>query len=412
MYPRVSFHPLKSALAAAQDQILEVLVRITPPARAAARLPLNLALVIDCSGSMAGEKLETARRVGLAALRRLRPQDRFSVIAFSGEARVLLPSTSGLDAALAESRIRALRAGGGTALHEGWLEGATQVAAYLEGGQLSRVLLISDGEANVGLRDSREIAQQAAGLAARGVSTSTFGMGDHYDEELLEQLANAADGNYHYIADTSALADIFEAELQGLSCTFGRQVSLGIEPDAALGIALQDVLNDFEVTPTGRCRLPNLQLGRPLEALVRLHVPAHAVPRAGAHAHVTDVRVAWNAPGFGERRRLRVPLELPVVTADAHTDLPCDVWVEAYAARLAVARHKATALRALRRRDYGGAYAAMREASGLLEETRDLPEMDAEYNSFLMIMQAMDEHDDARARKLASSQTYRRRRGR
>jgi len=409
--PTVTFHPVKTALASGQDQTLDVLVRVTPPAWAhtPTRLPVNVALVIDRSGSMGGEKIETAKRVALAALDRLAPHDRFSVVAFDSEVQVVLPSVTGSQTAHARELISSVRASGGTALHEGWLQGALQVAEHLRPGQLSRVLLLSDGEANVGLTDRHEIAEQVRGLAARGVSTSTFGIGNDYDETLMEGLANAGDGNASYVRHAHQLEQLFDREFQGLASLFGRGVSLGVEPNETDGVRLVEVLNDLELNRTGRYRLPNLQPGQPLEVVLRLRVPAGT---AGEVQGVTRVRLAWDDPKTGKRYKTRVQLNLPVLTPAAVESLPSDTDVQAKVASLEIARRKVEAAEALRSGNHERAAAALLDAGSFAASAPAVPSMAREHAELDELQRAMQNRDDALARKLASSQAYNRRRNR
>ncbi len=414
-HPTVTFHPLKNALLTNQEQTLDVLVRVTAPRQTSLRverLPLNLALVIDRSGSMSGAKIETAKRVALAALDRLKAQDRFSVVTFDNEVEVVVPSTKGDDTALARAQIKAIEARGQTDLHSGWLEGATQVATHLQSGHLNRVLLLSDGEANVGLTDRGEIAGQARGLAQRGVSTTTFGMDDDYDELLLEALATGGDGNYHYVEDVRQLEGIFDAELLDLSQTYGRGVSLGIEPYKQEGVTVQDVLNDLEPIRTGRYRLPNLRHGQPVEVLFRLRVPEGATRTTGTMLGVTRVRVAWDDPMTGQRYRFRAQLDLPVLSAQEYEAVVPDQEVEIASARLQIARSKDEAARALRRGDVEEATAAYGRAVRTHSVAPASPLMDREFGELNVLGDALRAGDNARARKLSSSQVYNRRRSR
>jgi len=301
-----------------------VLVRVTPPARPETptpRAPLNVSLVLDRSGSMHGEKLDTAKRVALAVLDDLGPLDRFSVVTFDDAVHVLVPSTTAQNAAHARTLIRGIEVGGSTALFPAWVEGSTQVAAHLAPGVLSRVLLLSDGQANAGLTDPAAIRRHVARLAERGVSTSTFGMGDDYDEELLEGMANAGDGHAYYVERAQDLSALFAAELRGLAAQYGRTVSLGVEPNPDTGIRLHDTLNDFEQNALGRAQLPNLQYGDATDAVVRLHVPT---PEQTTLLPVMRVRLAWTDPLTGRRSILRAQLDLPVLPQDAYAAIPED----------------------------------------------------------------------------------------
>ncbi|MFL0770766.1 MAG: VWA domain-containing protein, partial [Prochlorococcus sp.] len=139
------------------------------------RPPLNLALVIDRSGSMSGAKLSNARKAACFLAGELTARDRLAIVSFDDEIRVVVPSQPVRDPQPFIAAINTITSGGCTALFDGWLAGAMQVAEHLNPAALNRVLLLSDGQANDGLTDQDEIAEKVAGLGQRGVSTSAFG---------------------------------------------------------------------------------------------------------------------------------------------------------------------------------------------------------------------------------------------
>ena len=186
---------------------------------------------------------------------------------------------------------------GCTALFDGWLAGATQVAGQLDPTAFNRVLLLSDGQANAGITDQRQIAAKVAGLTARGISTSAFGLGDGFDEDLMGAMAAAGDGTLAFIESPGQLADLYASELQGLATTAGKRVSLGIR--AKGGAELVDVLNDLDATEFGNFRLPNLRAGQELNVGVRLQLPAWA-----PNQELLSVRLAWDAPGSSDRQKI------------------------------------------------------------------------------------------------------------
>ncbi len=159
---------------------------------------------------------------------------------------------------------------------------------------LNRVILLSDGLANVGLTDPNVIAAEARALAARGVSTTTMGLGDDYNEDLMQELGESGDGNYYYIESPVQLADIFQTEMKGLMANVGRKVSLGIEP--LHGGTVVEVLNDLDRNSLGRLMLPNLVVGMPIQVVVRLKLTA--APRKAEHGRF---RLAWDDPKGGKR---------------------------------------------------------------------------------------------------------------
>lgn len=401
--PTIELLPFKAALPAGQDSELTLLVRIHPapaPAGTGRRPPLNLSFVLDRSGSMTGRPLEMARRATQVALRLLQPQDRVSVVTFDQQVETLIAPQFVTEPEALCRTVETITSGGMTALHAGWLEGAMQTAQHLDPEALNRVLLLSDGEANRGERQPDVIAGHVRGLTDRGVTTSTIGLGRSYDETLLQAMADAGDGNYEHIEDEEALPAFFTAELQGLTRTTGHTVSVGVEPNPALGSLRQDVLNDLPRNSLGRWQLPNLIDGRPLDVVLTLHVPALAPsPTAG----VTRIRFAWT-DRQGHRHRLREQLNLPVVDQGVYAQLQGDPRVKLAAEQLRAARVREEAVAYASAGDVGMSRELLSR-----ERRRLLASQDPALMSEADALEALDQdfaNDDVIARKRAASQSY------
>ena len=413
--PTVEFRSLRAALIAGRTQDLTLLIRLHPapaPQRRGERLPLNLALVLDRSGSMSGEPLETAKAAIVAALRQLHPQDRVSVVSFDDAVRVEIPSGPVRDLDTLIAQVMQIRSGGSTALYDGWLEGATQVAAHLNREGLNRVILLSDGQANAGLTDPTEIARRVAGLSERGVSTTTLGFGRHYDETLLLGMATAGDGNFEHIETARNLPTFFESELQGLTRTSGRTVSLGLEPNPEHGVRVLEVLNDLSQNSFGRYQLGNLVEGQPISVVVKLQLTA---PEQGdIHAPstptfgVTRVRLAWTGLD-GVRRKVRAQLDLPVLSQEDYDALPEDAEVVEAGSLLTMAQRQRLAVQAMDRGDRVQAQGYFTDVVGMAQS---MPSPSAEMQATLLESQDLQrlyaEGDDLLARKRALSQSYNR----
>ena len=263
--PTIELLPLRPAVRSDAATTLDVLVRITPPAVEVnrARPTLNLGLVIDRSGSMAeANKITFARDAAAFAVKELAPTDRVSLTVFDDRIDTLAPNTLAADRDRLLRLIAGVEPRGSTALHGGWAEGAKQVGDHLVPGGLNRVLLLSDGLANVGEARPDVIATDVHARLAGGVGTTTLGLGNQYNEDLLEAMARAGDGNYYYVESPAQLAAIFHAELHGLAATVGTDVLLAVEPGP--GVTVLDVLNDLDRTADGRLKLPNLVSGFPV----------------------------------------------------------------------------------------------------------------------------------------------------
>jgi len=356
--PTINLIPLREAISSDSPTTLDVLVRIIPPEPEIEleRPALNIGLVIDRSGSMRGQKMEYARQAACYAVEQLLPTDRVSVTIYDDQVETLIASTPAVNKANIIHQIKRIHSRGGTALHAGWVQGGIQVSQHLNPECLNRVILLSDGLANMGETNPDVISSDVHGLAQRGVSTTTMGIGDDYNEDLLEAMARSGDGNYYYIQSPQQLPNIFARELQGLMTTIGTTVSLGIEPQG--DITLGEVLNDLDVNVNGRYSLPNLVIGNPIEVVVRLKVPPMA-----QESGLCYFRLAWNAPEQQTRQKLRVALRLPAVSSAQLREFPFNPEVQQQVALMMAARAKNEAVQLADRGNYEA-------ASQLLQQTR------------------------------------------
>jgi Ca-activated chloride channel homolog len=384
MTPSLHFRPLRPAVAADGPTTLDLLVTVRlpdpPPSSSKQRPGLNLALVIDRSGSMAGSKLSHARKAARFLAGELTERDRLAIVTFDDEVQVLVPSQPVRDPLLFISAINTIDAGDCTALFEGWLAGATQVANQLDPQGLNRVLLLSDGQANEGLTDAGAIAAKVEGLTQRGISTSAFGLGSGFDEDLMGAVAAAGDGTLAQIESPKQLADLYASELQGLASTVGRKVSLGIR--AKHGAELVDVLNDLPQTTAGNFQLPNLRYGQELGVGLRLKLPAW-IP----NQTIASVRLAWDAPDAEGRQELIEQLTLPVKPQAELDGLDVDPAVAEQLALLQANRERRLAIEELDRGDLQAAIgslvaidarlAALPQSEGVQRERRLLAEKQA-----------------------------------
>lgn len=296
-YPKVEFFTTHAKLEAGREQTVDVLIRITPPAlnpdpssrpNWKGRPDLNLSLVLDRSGSMEGQKMIRAREAAMFCVDQMLPSDRLSVVTFDDRIDVLFPSEPVTNKQSMKDLIARVTARGSTALHEAWVRGGLTVSERMLDQGINRVVLITDGLANVGITSTDEIVTQAMGLYQRGVSTSTIGIGADFNEDLLMPMAQSGGGNAWHVVEPNDMQQIFQVELEGLIAQFAHTVSLSLIP--ADGVRIVDVLNDFDLTETGRYRLPNLQSDSPLDVVVQLKVGA---VETGMPLRLLDLRLGF-----------------------------------------------------------------------------------------------------------------------
>lgn len=267
------------------------------------RLPLALGLVIDRSGSMHGGKLQTAKEAALAVLQRLSPRDTAAVVVFDDQVETILPEgpMSSERLALAHQRLALVQARGSTALHEGWLTGCQAVAADTQPSaaptRLGRCFLLTDGQANQGLTDHEQIAVQAAEVRTRAaISTSTFGIGDGYDEGLLVPMAVAGGGQFHHLRCEADIAATFGGELGEMFQVAARSVRIELDTRTLAEAELVSLYwGSAEVDPAVmRIAVGDMISGEERHVVVRLvfgHVPAGALIPVRA-------RVVWRQGGL------------------------------------------------------------------------------------------------------------------
>jgi Ca-activated chloride channel family protein len=240
-------------------------------------------------------------------------------------------------------------------LHEAWVRGGLTVSERMLDQGINRVVLITDGLANVGVTSTDEIVTQSMGLYQRGVSTSTIGIGADFNEDLLMPMAQSGGGNAWHVVEPDDMRHIFQTELEGLIAQFAHTVSLSLIP--ADGVRIVDVLNDFDLTETGRYRLPNLQAGSPLDIVAQLKVGAE---EAGTQMRLLDLRLGFTPQ---EAKQAEVLKQAHTVEFASHTEnSPVNEEVIKAVQFLMNARARNEAMKRMDQGDYAGAEAVLGSA--------------------------------------------------
>jgi Ca-activated chloride channel family protein len=213
---------------------------IAPP-KDQERAPINVALVLDRSGSMSGEKIENARQAALAALEYLNNRDTIALVTYDDKVDVPFAAAQLENKAAVQRAIRKIDTGGMTALFAGVSEGANQLKRFLDRERINRIVLISDGLANVGPDTPEELGSLGRKLAQKRISISTIGLGLRYNEDLMMRLADASDGNHAFVEDAEQLAGIFRKEFGELGTVVAQAATViiqceeGVRPIRILG---------------------------------------------------------------------------------------------------------------------------------------------------------------------------------
>jgi Ca-activated chloride channel family protein len=214
-----------------------------------------------------------------------------SVVTYDNKVKVLVPATKLTDKNLVSNKIKKISAGGSTALFAGVSKGADEVRKFLTKNRVNRVILLSDGVANVGPSSPRELANLGKSLAKEGISVSTIGLGLGYNEDLMSELARKSNGNHAFAESAEDLADIFNSEFKDALSVVAQEVSIkivvaeGIRPVRVLG-------REAEIYgQTVTANINQLYSGQEKYILLEVEIPAHSV---GDAIQVADVTVSYS----------------------------------------------------------------------------------------------------------------------
>jgi Ca-activated chloride channel family protein len=190
------------------------------------RMPLNVCLCLDRSGSMEGEPLEYAKRACSYVVDLLEPNDLLSIVTFADHADIVMPSRRVVNKPLIKDYINRIFVGNTTNLYDGLVSACQQVASARSASNLNRVILLTDGEPTAGTKDFRSIVGYVADQRAQGVTVTTLGFGPDYNEELVAGMARRSGGNYYYISRPELLPEVFRRELDTMMRIVARGLSL------------------------------------------------------------------------------------------------------------------------------------------------------------------------------------------
>ncbi len=197
------------------------------PVEKRSRTPINLALVIDRSSSMSGDKIEKARDAAILAVNLLEADDTLSVIAYDSTVEVIVPATKVSNKRqLTDKNRRNLQPRGMTALFAGVSKGLDQVGKHLDKRQVNRIILLSDGQANVGPASISELSELARIAAKKGVAITTLGIGQHYNEDLMTAIAGFSDGNHAFVENATDLERTFAREFDDVMSVVAQDVEV------------------------------------------------------------------------------------------------------------------------------------------------------------------------------------------
>ncbi|MBI2843994.1 MAG: VWA domain-containing protein [Armatimonadetes bacterium] len=265
-----------------------------------ARMPLNLCLIIDRSGSMEGEPLDYVKRACSYVVDLLEPSDVLSIVTFEEKVDVVMPARRVVNKALIKEHINRLAPGNTTNLYDGIAAGASQIASVRSPGYVNRALLFTDGDPTEGVKDFQSIVGLVAEQKSRGITVTALGFGGEYNEELLAGIAKRAGGNYYYITRPELIPEVFRSELQTLMTVVARNLRLRV--NLSRWVELRQVYGRLPTFSNrfSEVTLPDVERGSAESALLELHFG----PRPAGIYRVARVEVAYDDSVTGKQESL------------------------------------------------------------------------------------------------------------
>lgn len=280
-----------------------LIVEIDAPARERApRAPLDLALVLDVSGSMSGAKLAAAQIAAQRLIEHLRPEDRLSIVSFSSDVRVHLAAQpmTGTTADLARRELATLRPHANTNLSAGWLTGVTLLEGPAAAGRRRAVVVLSDGLANEGLVDPRELAPLARRSGEQGLATTCIGVGDDYSTAQLGTIAECSGGRFHDAATPDEILEVLLGELGEIGAVALQSASIELAAPAGFELAPRWSTEARRASASVVFDVGPVAGGARRACVLRVDVPPAALDAQA----VFTARLAWTDPATGARREL------------------------------------------------------------------------------------------------------------
>jgi Ca-activated chloride channel family protein len=368
------------------QQLVYVLIDAAPGAGVAqVQMPLNLSLVLDKSGSMQGKKIQNLRAAAKLVVDRLGPQDTISIVAFSDRKYLIAESQPVTDKEALKQKIDRIRDGGGTAISGGMGQGLAELDKTLAPDAVSRMLLLTDGQTFGDEKQCKKLGKKAGD---KGIVVNSLGLGDDWNEELLDKIAEASGGVADFIDSPDKIVEFFERAVQSMQDTVVQNAQMVLR--LANGVTPRQVwqvlpmisnlgyrpLSDRDV----QVALGEMEKGQPRSLLVEMLIG----PRPAGTYRIAQAEVIYDVPGLGladEKVKADILLDF---TADAIQAKKYDAEVMNIVEKVTAFKLQTRALEEAKMGNVAGASQTLRAAATRLLE---LGEED-------LAQSAMDEADN------------------
>jgi Ca-activated chloride channel family protein len=301
-----------NVLSMEKDHRLYLLARIKaqPGQQNADRRVLNLSVVIDRSGSMAGDKLDYVKKAAQFLVKHLAGKDMLSIVTYDQSVKVNVAPGPVVHKDRINSSVHKIQAGGTTNLSGGWLQGCQLVDEHTQKGQTNRVLLLSDGLANQGVTDTDRLEGMARQKREQGITTTTMGVGMDFNEDLLKRMAAAGGGAFYFIDNPDQAPAIFNEELQDLMNVVGQNLIVTLTPTERV-----DEINQLNAYPTEKNgKVLQFQMGDLYADEIKTLVLELSIPALKELGEIEVARLKFDYDELeSEHSTTHRTLELPII---------------------------------------------------------------------------------------------------
>lgn len=332
------------------------------------RTPLNVALVIDRSGSMQGDRIRAAKDAATMALSRMSVEDTVAVVAFDHNVDVLQPASRlGGSFASLKAEIDRLTPGGTTAIYAGVVEGGREARRFYSPEQVNRVILMSDGLANVGPATPRELGDLGRELAGDGITVSTIGLGLDYNEDLMQRLAASSDGNHAFVESPEDLVEIFNKEFGDALSVAAQDITITIE--CREGWKPIRILGREGDISGNRITLKLAQLQEQNERYVVVEIEPEG--RGAGDADVADISVGYLDLATKARAEQKTQVRARFSASASETEASIDKGVMAHVTAQIATEENEKAVLLRDKGDITGAKKALEDNAAYLKRSKD-----------------------------------------
>ncbi len=297
-----------------------LLIQITGSQNVAGRAPLNLCLVLDRSGSMEGAPFDYAKQACCYLVDQLTDHDVLCIVTFSDTVDVVMPPRKIVNKQLVKDHIMRLTVGDTTNIYDALVVGTQQIQSVNLPGYQSHLILLTDGEPTVGIKDFSTIVGVAARAKEFGFHVTALGFGPDYNEELLAGIARRSGGKYYYIDQPQRIPEVFQQELVRLMTVVARNPKLELQ--LARWVQVRQAFGG-ELKLQGRTAEMNLvdvERGTTLNPVFELEFPNHP---AGIY-RIAKLRLTWEDIATGRQETLTGEAVLEFTSDPAQASMPQD----------------------------------------------------------------------------------------